>query len=142
MILQRTLISETVSSDHSLYTIRYSEPLSLIEVTWNGLITSQGLQTTLLHLLEVIEDKNPRYLLADTRKLNTLGADDQAWIKRSFLPALNASSIIKFSRIAEPDVFTHAIIESLLSYVQHEEQFGCILRSFTDREAALDWLYA
>ncbi|MEJ8755742.1 hypothetical protein WG947_01930 [Pontibacter sp. H259] len=142
MILQRTLISETVTTDQSLYIIRYSEPLSLIEVTWNGLVTSQGLQATLLHLIEVIKERNPRYLLADTRKLNTLGSEDQSWIKNTFLPALNDSSVIKFSRISEPDVFTHAIIESLLHYVQHEEQFGCIMRSFTDREAALDWLYA
>ena len=142
MILQRALISETVSSDQSIYTIRYSEPLSLVEVTWNGLITPQGLQATLLHLLQVLEEKQPRFLLADTRCLNTLGAEDQTWIKHSFLPALNSSSVVKFSRIAEPDVFTHAIIESMLTYVQCEEQFGCIMRAFTDRETALDWLFA
>ncbi|MBC5774943.1 STAS/SEC14 domain-containing protein [Pontibacter sp. KCTC 32443] len=142
MILQHALISETVTTDQSLYSIRYSEPLSLVEITWNGLVTSQGLQAALTHLIEVIEDKQPRYLLADTRRLNSLGTEDHNWVKHSFLPALSTSSIVKFARITEPDVFTHAIIDSLLSYVQGEEYFGCIMRSFNDREAALDWLYA
>lgn len=141
MILQRALISETVTLDNSLYAIRYSEPLSLIELTWNGLVTSQGLQATFNHLLEIIESKQPRYLLIDTRELNSLGVDDQNWIKNSFLPTLSLSSVVKFGRITTPDVFSQALIESLLSYVQCEEHFGCIMRSFANREIALDWLY-
>jgi hypothetical protein len=141
MILQRALISETVTNDQTLYTIRYSEPLSLVEVNWNGLITSKGLQATISHLLQIIEEKQPRFLLADTRLLNSLGAEDQSWIKNSFLPQLSNSSIVKFGRITEPDVFSEAIIDSFLSYVQCEAIFGCIMKSFPDREAALDWFY-
>ncbi|MBB6611978.1 hypothetical protein H7F15_13085 [Pontibacter sp. Tf4] len=106
------------------------------------MVTSpEELQESLTHLLQVIDEREPWYLLADTRKLNTLGADDQSWIRNSFLPSLSQSSVVKFARIMEPDVFTQAVLESLLGYMQWEQHFGCSLRSFTDRESALDWIY-
>lgn len=142
MILQRTLISENIATDQSVYTIRFSEPLSLVEITSNKFISLSELQTTLTHLLEVIEEKKPLYILADTRRLNILGEEGQKWISNNFLPAFYTSSVTKFARIVEPDIFTQVVIESLLSNVQCEEVFGCSMQSFTDRESALDWLYS
>ena len=142
MILQRASLSETVSTDQSRYAIRYSEPLNLIEISWQGLVTSDELQATLLHLLEVVKEKEPRYLLIDSRPLKTFGIEGQNWIRNTFLPALSESTITQFARITEPDVFTQAIVESVLGYVQCDQRFGCCMRSFTDRKAALDWLYS
>lgn len=142
MILQHALISETVTTGHSYYSIRYSEPLNLVEVNWRAINSSEELQTSFTHLLEVIKEKQPQFLLADSRQLNLLGTDDQRWIQNNFLPALSLSSVTRFGRIMEPDVFTQAIIESLLGYLQYEQHFGCEMQSFTSREAALDWLYS
>ncbi|HEY4651655.1 MAG TPA: hypothetical protein VIG72_09580 [Pontibacter sp.] len=142
MILNRALISETLTSDSSFYTIRYSEPLNLIEIHWEVVTSPEEAQQSLTHLLKLIEEREPWYLLADTRKLNSLGTEDQTWIRNSFLPALSQSSVVKFARIMEPDVFTQAVLESLLGYMQFEQHFGCSLRSFTDRESALDWIYS
>jgi hypothetical protein len=142
MILQRALISETVTTDHSYYTIRYSEPLNLVEINWNEISSTDELQISLLHLLNVIKEKQPQFLIADTRHVNSFSSDDQSWIRNTFLSALSTSSITRFARITEPDVFTQAIIESLLGYVQEENQFGCLMRSFDNREPALDWLFS
>ena len=142
MILQRALISETVTTSQQYYSIRYSEPLNLVDVNWSRPISSEELQDSLNHLLEIIAEKKPQLLVADTRQLNTLRIEDQSWIRNTFLPALSSSSITKFARITEPDVFTQAIIESLLGYVQFEQQFGCSMLSFTTKEAALNWLFS
>jgi hypothetical protein len=142
MILQHAPLSETISTDQSRYVIRYSEPLSLIEISWQGLVTSDELQTTLLHLLEVINIKEPRYLLIDSRPLKTFGTEGQSWVANTFLPALGESTIAQFARISEPDVFTQAIVDSVFGYVQYDQRFGCRMCSFTDRKSAMDWLYS
>ncbi|WP_162426956.1 hypothetical protein [Pontibacter pudoricolor] len=142
MVLQHASISETITTDQSGYSIRYSEPLSLVEVALNDTVSLNELQLKLSHLLEVIEDKQPLYLLADTRKFSLLGNEGQKVIRNNFLLPLTTSSVIKFARITEPDVFTQAVIDSLLSAVECETVFGCSMQSFTDRESALDWLYS
>ncbi|MBJ6118473.1 hypothetical protein JAO76_09740 [Pontibacter sp. BT310] len=142
MVLQHASISETITTDQSGFTIRYSEPLSLVEVTLNDQVSLNELQPQLSYLLEVIEDKQPLYLLADTRKFSLLGNEGQKVIRNNFLLPLTTSSVIKFARITEPDVFTQAVIDSLLSKVKCESVFGCSMQSFTDRETALDWIYS
>ncbi|MER2997173.1 hypothetical protein [Pontibacter populi] len=142
MVLQHASISETISSDQSGYTVRYSEPLSLLEITLIDNVSLEELQLRLTHLLSVIEDKQPLYLLADTRKFSMLGNEGHKIIRNNFLLPLSTSSVIKFARITEPDVFTQAVIDSLLSTVKCESVFGCSMHSFADREAALDWIYS
>ncbi len=141
MYPQRALLSETVSTDLSVYAIRYSEPLGLVEVTSNGPAALSDLQAMLAHLLQVIEEKQPQYLLADTRKLNAPGCEGQKWISDIFIPSLSTSSVTKFARIVEPDVFTQAILESLLNAMPYEDMCGYSMQSFTDREKALEWIY-
>ena len=142
MVQQHASISETITTAQSGFSVRYSEPLSLVEVTLNDNINIDELQLRLLQILDIIEDKQPLYLLADTRKFSLLGSEGQKVIKNCFLAPLAISSVIKFARITEPDVFTQAVIESLLSNVKCESVFGCSMHSFTDRETALDWIYS
>lgn len=141
MNLQITSTTKSVDIPNRPYSIRFSEPLSLIEIQWDQAVGSDELQESLSHLLQEIHEREPRFLIADTRLLSCLGADDQNWIRNSFLPALGTSTVIKFGRITEPDVFTQAVLDSILDYVQFERYFGCNMRSFPDREAALEWIY-
>lgn len=142
MNLQQPIISKSVVATNCLYNIRFSEPLSLIEITWNQTVSSEELQDALTLLLQEIQEKEPRYLLIDARLLHSFGAEDQSWIRNSFLPALSASSVIKFARITTPDIFTQAVFESILDYAQCEKCFGCSMRSFSNRELALEWIYS
>lgn len=142
MNLQITTTTKSVDTTNRPYAIRFSEPLSLIEIQWNQTVTSEELQESLSTLLQEISEKEPRYLIADTRLLSSLCSEDQTWIRNSFLPALGASTVTKFGRITEPDVFTQAVLDSILDYVQFERYFGCSMRSFASRETALEWIYA
>ncbi|NEM97449.1 hypothetical protein [Pontibacter burrus] len=142
MNLQITSTTKSVDTTNRPYAIRFSEPLSLIEIQWEKAVGSEELHESLAHLLQEIDEKEPRFLIADTRLLSSLGADDQNWIRNSFLPALNTSTVTKFGRVTEPDVFTQAVLDSILDYVQFERFFGCSMRSFPDRESALEWIYA
>lgn len=123
------------------YTIRYSAPLSMVEIIWHDSINSEQLQTGLIDALKVIRLHQAKFFLIDARKVNSLKSNDQAWIKNFLLLELQKACVCKFARITDPSALTLAIISNVLEYVQRESLFDFKMQSFFDRDKALDWLF-
>lgn len=128
-------------TDNAYYTIRYSAPLSMVEIVWHEFVCSDRLQQGLTDALVIIKAERAQFLLADASKMNSFKNDDQIWIKDHFLPELHQLEVFKFARITDPNVFTLAVIGSMIEYIQAGMQFSFQMQSFHDRDIALNWLF-
>ncbi|QCR21702.1 STAS/SEC14 domain-containing protein [Pontibacter sp. SGAir0037] len=127
-------------TDH--FTIRYSAPLSMVEIVWHDSVASDQLQEGLNAVLEAIQHKSAQFFLADALKLNFLKHEDQAWIKNYFLPELHRLDVTRFARITEPNVLSLALVENIIDYVHLERHFNFEMQSFHERDTALEWLFS
>ncbi|MDX5419826.1 MAG: hypothetical protein LPK09_11470 [Hymenobacteraceae bacterium] len=127
-------------SDNAYYTIRYSEPLGLVEIIWHNFVSSQQLQSAFQHVLEVLQESHARYFLSDGRYLGSFRESDQDWMRIYFLPELNKAGISKFARITNPNKLTHSITSSVISFDIESRHYAFKMKCFTEREGALEWL--
>jgi hypothetical protein len=69
--------------------------------SWSGYLAGEKYRHSLNRLLELIEQKNIRYILHDYRRIRVIHPSDQLWFKEKYVPRLNQSNLTH-SFIVEP----------------------------------------
>lgn len=126
------------SNYDNLYTIKYTEALSMVEMVWHRVATSEQFRQGHLLLLEQLQVNNAQNMLVDARRLDGFAAAEQGWLKDKLLPRLAHVGVKRMARITDPDIFMQVVDDNLANHVQTNLNFD--LKSFLDRTDALEWL--
>ncbi|WP_181307086.1 hypothetical protein [Rufibacter sp. XAAS-G3-1] len=84
------------------------------------------------------------YWLSDSRQIPYLDFADQNWVLRAMKPVLKTSSLMKFARISLKESIGLMDIHRIFNGFTTDESLhlSTKLESFTNKEAALDWLFS
>ncbi|SFG05570.1 hypothetical protein [Pontibacter chinhatensis] len=113
---------------------------SMLCVTWLRGVSSGEYRQGLLHLRQLILDHGIKLWFVDARRLTHVTFEDQQWIIKEIIPELLASSLQKFVRVVQPDVFSYITFEDLLRRAQQNYSLIGHVEQFTSAEAAMAWL--
>lgn len=127
---------------NSYYTCSYLESLSLLEVVWHGYMSASELQEALHNITAVLKEKAIDYLVVDDCLLKSAKATDESWIRAFCMPLLASTHVKKMARIACPTAIHQHIVTGILSAIEQEHQYKFEMKTFNDREDAMEWLFA
>lgn len=118
-------------------TISYYTENSEVNIQCTGFASSPQYRTALKKVLEVLEDKNLSKLMVDTTAMKMIGADDQRWTIRYFLPKALKIGCKAAAIIPSTDYFNRLSIDIILEGISDPL---CPIKVTTDTEEARQWL--
>ncbi|MBC5994365.1 STAS/SEC14 domain-containing protein [Pontibacter cellulosilyticus] len=127
--------------EEQLYTYRYLEALSLLEVVWHGSVSASELQESLQEVAAILKEKEINYFLVDERLSRAAKATDETWIRAFYMPLLGSTSIKRFARLACPTDIQQHIVSGIISAINQEHQYRFGMKTFRDKEDAMEWLF-
>jgi hypothetical protein len=104
---------------------------------WYGNIPSPAFREAFLKCTEVITENKLKNWLADNRKMEMMGQEDQAWIAL-MAPTILTSGLKKMATIVSEDIFHHMAIVDLFDKVSGQLTFQN--HYFRQEAEALEWL--
>ncbi|WP_299823357.1 hypothetical protein [uncultured Pontibacter sp.] len=127
--------------ESTYYTCKYSASLSLLETVWHGAIPSSEIQAAFKEIAAILNDKAIDYLLVDSRLSNAFKITDEQWVRTFVMPLLASTGIKRLARLACPTVIQQHIVTGIISAIDYEQQYGFRMRTFREKEEAMDWLF-
>jgi hypothetical protein len=136
----KTILMETVYFENDHLTLYYDPAGKIGRAVWTGFLSGEVFRSNIGASLQLIEDKNPVFWLADNRKMKAIRQKDQAWFEKEVLPRLGASSIRKMAALISEDIFNQMAVETLFIRGNHIIRFDH--QFFHQEEEARAWLAA
>ncbi len=124
------------SSENAL--VAWDEELAGVVMEWKGEVyDSAEFRAVIQKELELIEQKHPRRLYLDMRKMGFIQPEDQAWLHEYWDPRAVASGL-KFVAMVVPERSMPRQLLPILTGAGTEE--GLIIQYFWEPESARKWL--
>ena len=120
------------------FTLYYNKQQRLARAVWNGFLNSEEFRTASNTCLDLVEEQQTLYWLADNRKMKAIRQHDQDWFVQSILPRLAKSSLRKMATLVSEDIFNRMAVASLESKANEVVNFDTYY--FKSEKEALAWL--
>lgn len=109
---------------------------------WNGFVPSYRFREYILKLLDIYKEHSQNYeclaLLADTRKLHVLSADDTSWVSREINPKYIESGCRYEAFLAPRDICGESAVKN---YIDESTSAGPFTtKMFSSLSEAKSWL--
>ena len=107
-------------------------------ITWMGeFVSGPEYRAILLRMLDIVMEKRACRVLADTRKMPVMSAEDQQWVQKEFMPR-SVRSGLKYTAIIVPK---SALTKMALRHIFDDAGDMPRQRAYFDSaEEAKDWL--
>ena len=120
-------------------TIGYDADVPCVVMLWKGYANSREFRDTNERVLAIIKKRAARKLLADVKKFVLIGADDQHWLARNWIPRLMDAGVSAVGMVPPDAYFGRVAVESVGQNLDPERM---TLQLFAERDAAREWLAA
>lgn len=118
-------------------TVSYNHEIHGVSIQCSGFASSIHYRMALRKALKLIEEKGLSKIIADTRSMKMIGAEDQQWTIRYFLPKAVKAGCKAVAIIPSNDYFNRMSLENILECVKRTI---FPLRYLTNMESAEKWL--
>ncbi len=116
--------------------IVHNSDINGINIHCKGFASSEQYRKGLHKLLEIIKHHELSKILVDTRHMKMIGADDQKWTIKFFLPKAYKIGCRAVAIIPGEDYFNRMTVNLILENVVSP----CNIKYTSDLESAADWL--
>lgn len=131
-------LSLAADVEHRVCVVRLDPRERWLHVEWKQHATSAELRYVLDRLLQLLKNSGATKILVDHTHLETVRADDQAWIIQTWQPSAKAAGL-KAIAVKKSDSFFARRAANIMFAVMPD---GVAAKVFTDLEAARTWLQA
>lgn len=124
--------------------VEVDEAARFIYVEWLLHPDSHNFRRIFQKLADITLQTRSAYWLSDARAIRYIEFADQNWLLSDIVPRLKESQLVKFARLSTPESL--ALLDVVRIYDMVVKLVGIDLKDkmevFTDKEAALHWLFA
>lgn len=124
--------------------VEVDEAARFIYVEWLLHPDSHNFRRIFQKLADITLQTRSAYWLSDARAIRYIEFADQNWLLSDIAPRLKESQLVKFARLSTPESL--ALLDVVRIYDMVVKLVGIDLKDkmevFTDKEAALHWLFA
>jgi hypothetical protein len=121
------------------WTVDYDAEVPCVMMTWQGYATSKAFRAANEQIVGVIARRNTSKMLADVKHFVLIGAEDQDWLARDWIPWAMEAGMKTVAIVTPTFHFNRVAITSVAEKLDPER---LTLQFFADRKQALAWLAA
>lgn len=131
-----------VVKDDPVCSIKLDLTHAMLVVYCKQHMESEKLQQNILAMLDLIYTYKVKYLLGNLRALHYLSVKDANWLWDCIVPAVKASSVVKWARVEDPSSMLELNSLQIKARLEAENTPKSVLQfeAFVDEESALHWL--
>ena len=119
-------------------TIYYDEGRSLGKSEWNGFVSGEDFRESSLACLQLMQEKNIRFWVADDRQMKAIRLKDQEWANHVLIPQILQSNLEKMALIVSNDRFNQLAVDSMIQ--KAGDNHSIEIQYFDDLEPGEKWV--
>jgi hypothetical protein len=117
------------------------ESIGLMHSEWLCRAQSEEYKEGSRLILQLLQEKNVRYWIADSSLLGELRPEDELWVLRELIPGLLQLPIRKFARISGENKASYVKFDCFLQRAEQLKlETNLQVRQFTSYMEAADWI--
>lgn len=126
-----------MKTNSGTYNIYFDKNIKAVVMEWAGYTTSEGFREGTELMLNTLIKNNCESVLANIKDMTLIGAEDQQWLDKLFLPRATKFGFKKIAIVKPSSYFNQVAVESISEKIDREV---LTVNHFDNLEGATLWL--